>query len=141
MFEKCFLIIGDFNLIFYELIFHIFFPFLKLNLLVKVLWASQVDLVLKNPPFNAGEIRDSDPWMEKALSLLRKWFLCHRSLCCFSHYAVRFLLFCVLFRNLTCLCCQVCQSCLFIVSEFYVTLGKLSAPLQRLFEFHSFFTN
>lgn len=72
MFEKCFLIIGDFNLIFYELIFHIFFPFLKLNLLVKVLWASQVDLVLKKPPFNAGEIRDSDPWMEKALSLLRK---------------------------------------------------------------------
>lgn len=72
MFEKCFMIVGDFNLIFYELIFHIFFPFLKLNLLVKALWASQVDLVLKNLPFNAREIRDSDPWIEKALSLLRK---------------------------------------------------------------------
>lgn len=70
------MIIGDFNLIFYELIFHIFFPFLKLNLLVKALWASQVDLVVKTPPFNAGEIRDSDPCLEKALSLLRKGFLC-----------------------------------------------------------------
>lgn len=90
------MIICDFNLIFYELIFHIFFPFLKLNLLVKALWASQVDLVVKTPPFNAGEIRDSDPCLEKALSLLRKGFLCLSqkpllffSLCC-SIFAVLF---------------------------------------------------
>ena len=43
--------------------------------------------------------------------------------CCFVFF----------FRNLTRLCCQVYQSCLFIASEFYVTLGKFSAPLQRLF--------
>lgn len=97
-----------------------------------------MDLVLKKPPFNAGEIRDSDPWMEKALSLLRKWSFVTESLLFFSLQRFDFCCFCVLFRNLTCLCCQVCQSCLFIVSEFYVTLGKVSAPLQRLFEFHSF---
>ena len=37
MFEKCFMIIGDFNLVFYELTVPFFFPFFKLNLLVKAL--------------------------------------------------------------------------------------------------------
>lgn len=37
MFETCFMIIGDFNLIFYELTVPISFPFFKLHLLVKAL--------------------------------------------------------------------------------------------------------
>ena len=37
----------------------------RLNTITIIIWASQVELVVKNPPAHAGDVRDArfDPWV------------------------------------------------------------------------------